>query len=97
MRPEHATQNPWKARNFDQLLHQTWDSETFVFHPGSGHTHVLNDAAFALLDRLAVHPAATSDLAEGFTTDTPERRTALRKQLQQLEVVGLICRTRPPP
>jgi PqqD family protein of HPr-rel-A system len=87
-----APESHWQARNFDRLLHETWDTETFVFNPASGHTHVLNEAAFALLQDLAVHPSSNRQLARSFGADTKERREGLREQLRQLELVGLICR-----
>lgn len=97
MQPEVATQSLWATTDFDRLLHETWDGETFVFNPGSGHTHVLNDAAFALLERLATQPSTTANLAREFDAGTQARLPALRQQLRQLETVGLICRTRPIP
>ena len=82
------------TRNFAQLLFQTWETETFVFNPASGNTHVLNEAAFALLQSLASTPSTNDDLAQDFDADSAELRGALLQQLQQLELVGLICRTR---
>ena len=83
---------PWQTRNFGQLLYETWDTEAFVFNPASGHTHVLNEQAFALLQSLASNPSTDDDLAQAFGADTQELRSALLQQLQQLELVGLICR-----
>ncbi len=81
----------WQTQNLGLLLHQTWDTDTFVFNPSSGHTHVLNEAAFTLLSRLADHPSTGEDLVQSFGADTQELRDALWQQLQQLELVGLIC------
>lgn len=87
-----APDSQWQARNFDQLLYETWDTETFVFNPASGHTHVLNEEAFALLQDLAIHPSSDRQLAKLFDADINERREGLRQQLRQLELVGLIWR-----
>ena len=82
----------WQTQELDLLLHETWDKETFVFNPSSGHTHVLNEAAFTLLRSLAEHPSTGKELIQSFGADTQELRDALWQQLQQLELVGLICR-----
>jgi len=84
----------WQTRDFDKLVHETWDTETFVSNPNSGNTHVLNEAAFALLKSLASTPSRDVDLAQDFDAVSAELRAALLQQLQQLELVGLICRTR---
>ena len=84
----------WQTRHFDQLIHQTWETETFVFNPASGNTHVLNEAAFMMLQQLASTPSTDDQLAQDFNADSPALRDALLQQLQQLEMAGLICRTR---
>lgn len=84
----------WRACNFDALLHETWEGETFVFNPASNETHLLNQAAFALLAYLSDTPSGTSELLERFAANTsPEIVEALRLHLQQLETIGLICRS----
>jgi len=90
----HQAPARWVAPNFKDLLHETWEAETFLFNPLSGHTHVLNQEAMALLETLSQEPSSTRALIERFAAgnEHPQAPQALVQQLMQLELLGLICR-----
>ena len=86
----------WAAKNYPELLQETWDEETFIFNPASGHTHVLNEVATALLQNLAQTPSSSKTLIHDFLPDaSAAEQKILIQQLEQLELLGLICRTPP--
>ena len=83
----------WSAKNYSDLVLETWDSETFVFNPASGHTHILNEVATALLRNLAQSTATSKKLLNDFLPDASNTdQELLIQQLEQLELLGLICR-----
>lgn len=95
MRSAAAADCCWISSNFDQLILETWDDETFAFNPASGHTHLLNSAALTLLQELATQAQTNAMLVERFLSDQPEaQRQAMSQQLIQqliqLEMIGLI-------
>lgn len=75
---------------------RTWDDETFVFNPASGHTHLLNAAAVHMLERLHEQALSSRDLCAEFDIeDIPGEQLLahVEQQLQQLELLGLIRRS----
>lgn len=90
-----GSESVWRALNFEQLLHEAWDGEHLLFNPASGHTHVLNDLAYGLLSELHAAPADTATLAQRHL-ENPSDLAPLSLHLQQLEMIGLVCRERPP-
>ena len=75
---------------------ETWDENVLLFNPASGETHLLNPAALALLEQLSHTPASDSELERSLLPENADDtlKHALNQQLQQLEMIGLICRTR---
>jgi PqqD family protein of HPr-rel-A system len=55
----------WKTcSRFDQLVWREWEGEYFVYDPGGGQTHVLNEAS-ALILRLTTGGAMDEEELEG--------------------------------
>lgn len=74
---------------------EEWEDEIFLFNPGSGHTHLLNPVAAALLAELAQRPTDLATLVARFhdddsTLDGPAFAAALSDHLAQLALIGLI-------
>lgn len=87
------TSGRWGTCNFDQLLRETWDEETFLFNPASGETHLLNAAAMHLLELLEEEEASFEQLVGRLFPDTDKPTLdALARQFEQLVLTGLICR-----
>ncbi len=85
----------WKASNYGELLIEQWDEEVFLFNPASGHTHVLNPAAAALLAEIAEHPTDVGTLCRRFQADDPAPdpdafADSMVHHIQQLALIGLI-------
>jgi len=85
----------WQATNYTELMQETWDEETFIFNPASGHTHVLNAAAAEILAILATTPTSTDQLFASLSDeiidlDQAQLSEALNQQLSQLHTMGLI-------
>ena len=43
-------------------MHRQWEGETFVFHPLTGHTHILNQASWSILSACATRPQSRESL-----------------------------------
>lgn len=85
----------WATRNYPDLLMETWEDEIFLFNPRSGHTHLLNPVAAALLADLAEQPADLASLGARFhdpegPLDLQTFTDALAQHLAQLQLIGLI-------
>ncbi len=79
----------------DADLHwREWDDQFIVFHPPSGDTHLLNDAAARMLRRLGSGPATIDDLvgavAEGDAETAPDLPKRVAGYLLWFDDLGLI-------
>ena len=92
MHPGKLIDGRWQTCHYESLLQQTWDEETFVFNPASGHTHLLNPVAMTLLEYLATTPSDLAGLAAWLGVENnPQAQHALVEQFEQLILTGLIC------
>lgn len=83
----------WTACNYSQLLQRQWDDEIFVFNPASGQTHILNSITLMLLQYLADKTASFAQMQAHFLPDAdPQTQQQFQAQLEQLVLIGLICR-----
>lgn len=90
--PDIAATPLWRTLGFDDLLMRTWDDETFVFNPASGHTHLLNGVAVELLRLLHEQPRSSEQLAAELGDPALQQLPELQQQLHQLALIGLLCR-----
>lgn len=85
----------WKTSNYGDLLIEQWEDDVFLFNPASGHTHLLNPAAAALLAELSNGAADLATLCTRFhdpddALDADAFAAALDGHLKQLALIGLI-------
>ncbi len=85
----------WQTHGRHGWLCEDWEEETFLFNPLSGHTHILNGAAVALLEILVRAPADIDSLTNKLLDhetglDSEQFKALLARQLEQLFQMGLI-------
>ena len=87
-------QNPevfWYSDHFNELLHRSLEGEVFVYNPLTGHTHILNQLSWQLLQACAETQRSNDYL---LSLVNPEHDQLVRQevedhlwQLQQLELI----------
>lgn len=90
------TTRSWQLCDRSALLMRNWGEDFAVFNPLSGHTHLLDSTAGALLQALASGPLSETDLQRvlaaklGFEEEEP-LEVPLGQLLIQLDEQGLIA------
>ena len=87
------------CRNYASLLHRQWEGETFVFHPLTGHTHILNQASWTILSACATRARSRESLLrilEELEDDHPQAQLdeslqAHLEHLCQFELLEPLC------
>lgn len=81
----------WRSSAWRSFPRACWEDETFMYHPATGETHVLNRSAARVLEALAAGPLSTAELAGQLDLDPGDSiGAALQAQLTMLASVRLI-------
>lgn len=79
--------NSWRIAPGQQLALRGWDGEYVLYNDLSGDTHLLGEAAVALLRRLQQAPAPAAALCDACEDAGADEVLALLAQLQSLHLV----------
>jgi len=87
----------WHCPLYKRFVRRCWNDEYFLYNPGSGQTHLLNQMALDILDLLAGEPLNSAEiqrlLAETWEIGDDARHAfagRIEQHLGQLRHLGLI-------
>lgn len=89
---------PWRLVTSFDILQHAWDGETAVFHSGSGDTHLVNQAAAAVLAALQEGAVTLMELNQKIVAAGSQSPADLNsphhieRALIELERLGLVER-----
>lgn len=88
----------WLAQPSGVLLWEEFDGQFVVFNVASGRTHLLNEAAAAVLRAIAELPSGSTSgysvdqiMRRSFATDDPGWAQHVTRILHEFESEGLVC------
>jgi PqqD family protein of HPr-rel-A system len=74
----------WRLAPGQRLLHRCWDGECVLYNDLSGDTHLLDEAALALLQHLQAAPQAAAQLVAAFDVEPATAAEAGNASLPEL-------------
>jgi PqqD family protein of HPr-rel-A system len=93
--PHSPLEHPWKLTSVGRYLFAEWDSQSVLYHSGSGDTRWISALARLALDQLAAGPRTFSELNAALRPMVQESdhawlEEALAETLQELSELDLL-------